>query len=829
MVIGSTASIQNKDTKNTEITNTSGSAIIENGAKIVNAQGGNISVSNSGVGLAIEGLIENQGAGKINVDNSGTDALAISETAILHSTNGNIEVANSSTAGIDLIGSVKADKQDIKITNSNSDLRIGTYADSNDNYITALTDNVIITQTGGSILNGISENGVIHQHHDLANVNSAYKTLISANGDITFNVTDGDIGSYSNTEIAAGTSFDASTRDYTESINVQANGLVNAKVVNNTNTDDRLINIRAKESDLKIGTIETDGNVILTATDWKQSDVRPVDTSDSEYFNGYSMLNGRDDNNSNIIGKNISLITSGSFGTTDKKLIYEQDTLNGGSDVSLSAEAENGLHLTGRSNSDANVRVTNVISKHGSADIDFESNAEIEHITADDGLLITQKAQNLTIKEFGTSGGSSAYAFNDMLYPHDDIAFDGTSTESSIPKYVDIKVLDAIGNQGSSTLKIYSGYVKGNNGDNANYYPNGARLADITLMADNIYAVSDKMQTPIYAGGVNSGDTSLTYVIDGETRIAKGLNAYGEGSALTLDILGVDKDVVNNSGISANRNSYNSQVSVQNVPSKFQNYADEIPFYGSDYSAKNVILSVNDYSDRDVNFDTLYTDNAYISTNKDNLHFDNAYINNFAEIKNSNKTAVVDNERIGLLSAADIQLYTKKTGSFNLGLNGTINMITSAPTVYNNPHMLVNGYHSEWNFVNKGQKESKILYDNKKMADFGRYNYNEPQKRITERFDTTNDKGLSSNYEILDISTTGVSVKNNKKLKRGKKTTITLKFDDVDITVNAKVVKVEGNKAGLEFIDMPKDVANKILYRYMQKADSMKSNLTSSL
>ena len=407
--------------------------------------------------------------------------------------------------------------------------------------------------------------------------------------------------------------------------------------------------------------------------------------------------------------------------------------------------------------------------------------------------------------------------------------FDGTSTESSIPKYVDIKVLDAIGNQGSSTLKIYSGYVKGNNGDNANYYPNGARLADITLMADNIYAVSDKMQTPIYAGGVNSGDTSLTYVIDGETRIAKGLNAYGEGSALTLDILGVDKDVVNNAGISANRNSYNSQVSVQNVPSKFQNYADEIPFYGSDYSAKNVILSVNDYSDRDVNFDTLYTDNAYISTNKDNLHFDNAYINNFAEIKNSNKTAVVDNERIGLLSAADIQLYTKKTGSFNLGLNGTINMITSAPTVYNNPHMLVNGYHSEWNFVNKGQKESKILYDNKKMADFDRYNYNEPQKRITERFDTTNDKGLSSNYEILDISTTGVSVKNNKKLKRGKKTTITLKFDDVDITVNAKVVKVEGNKAGLEFIDMPKDVANKILYRYMQKADSMKSNLTSSL
>ena len=111
--------------------------------------------------------------------------------------------------------------------------------------------------------------------------------------------------------------------------------------------------------------------------------------------------------------------------------------------------------------------------------------------------------------------------------------------------------------------------------------------------------------------------------------------------------------------------------------------------------------------------------------------------------------------------------------------------------------------------------------------DIDKNNYNEPQKRISERFDTTTDTDLSSNYDIIDISTTGVSVKNDKKLKRGKTTKITIKFDDVDITLNAKVVKIEGDKAGLEFIDMPQDVANKILYRYMQRADAMKSNLTS--
>ena len=156
-------------------------------------------------------------------------------------------------------------------------------------------------------------------------------------------------------------------------------------------------------------------------------------------------------------------------------------------------------------------------------------------------------------------------------------------------------------------------------------------------------------------------------------------------------------------------------------------------------------------------------------------------------------------------------------------------MTTTAPTVYNNPHMLVNGYHSQWNFVNHGFKENKDLIDNIQMSEnLERYDYDEPQKRISERFDTTKDTGLSSDFEILDISTTGVLVKNDKKLRLGKKTKISLKFDDVDITLNAKVVKIEGNSAGLEFIDMPQDVANKILFRYMQQADSMKSNLTSS-
>ncbi len=136
--------------------------------------------------------------------------------------------------------------------------------------------------------------------------------------------------------------------------------------------------------------------------------------------------------------------------------------------------------------------------------------------------------------------------------------------------------------------------------------------------------------------------------------------------------------------------------------------------------------------------------------------------------------------------------------------------------------MLVNGYHSEWNFVNLGQKESKDRIDKLDMFAFFRKKYNESQKHITLRFDTTKDNGLNSNYKIYDIPTTSALIENNDNLKRGKKLTVNIKFDDVDVNVQARVVNINNNMAGIEFIDMPRDIANQILYRYMKQKDSMK-------
>ena len=880
---------------NTTITNNNGDLTIAENAEVKNTKSGNITAENKGGKFTIAGLMQHLGIGNITAKNSGNDALNIATTGNVIAANGNIDIQNSNAGGlnvegnvadtkgkttitntsadgikvattgkinnndgnieisntgsngISIEGSVKADKQNIVITNKDSNITIGEYASDNDNYINAVTGNVVVNQTNGDILNGITDTDTSakHQNHDLGNANHSYKTLIASGNDLIINAIDGNIGSTTNAN--PGVSIDASTRDYTESLNINVGGTVSTRATNENNSDKRLVNIRAKDSDLNLKDVTSEGNVILTAADWKQADTRPT-PDDEEYFKGYSVLSANTGNDVSVTGQNISIIASDQLGNEEHKLVYMQDTLNA-PDSMVSFETENDLYMTGKANSANETKIYQIISKHGSIDLDFESDAAIKEITANKGLTVTQKAQNLTIYDLGmpVSAQGASTPFEDMLNSHDDLVYGidpVTPSNSVIPNYINIRALDAMENAGrsESNLRIYNATVAGNHGENTQYYENGTRLADVTLMADNIYANSYKAPDSTVSTKANpngykqTGRTYTDEAFGGDGSVvyeAHGINAYGDGEPIALDILGVDADIVNALVSNPNRDKYTTQKSVSTTPAKFYNANDEIAYYGTDFKAKNVAISVNDYADtnRGVVFDTLYANNAYVNTKDTNLNVENGYITNYAEIRNNDKIAVVDNDFRRIVSPANIQLYTQKTGSFALGLDRTINMTTTAPTVYNNPHMLVNGYHSEWNFVNKGQKESKDLYENKKMSEYlDKYKYNEPQKRISERFDTTNDTGLSSDFEILDISTTGASVKNDKKLKRGKKTTITIKFDDVDITVNAKVVKVEGNKAGLQFIDMPKDVANKILYRYMQRADSMKSNLmTSSL
>ena len=677
-------------------------------------------------------------------------------------------------------------------------------------------NNVIINQTNGNILNGIlDEIEVNHTNYDLGNPNKSYKTLILATGNLELNVIDGNIGESDLDNPAF--SIDARTRDYTDSINVNVGGTLSAKALNQNSNEKRLVNIRAKDSDLNVKNVISDGDIILTAGDWHQADMKPAPNND-EYYIGYSILNAAGNNNSAISGQNVSLIASNNVGTTDNPLSYTQDTLNA-PNSSISVEAESDINLTVKANSDNPAKLYQLISKRGNSNLSLNSDTEIASITSGKNLHIVSTGKNLTIYEIGTSDliGSK---FNDILYPHDNI--DASNSKSgSIPESIDIEVLDSYGgNNANSTLKIYSAMVKGrNNGQGAYYEDDGSRKADVFLMADNIYANSY-----LAPDSVTSAREYSDVVLGGNgSNIikAKGINAVGSGVELALDVRGVNKDIVNIVSPDATRTNYKTQEQVQSPVSKFLNDYAIITDNYVDYRANDVAISINDIvgQNRNARLNTLISDEAYINTLSDKLSIYEGYINDYAEFRNNSKFVIIDNINRRLYDNVSAQLYTEKTGSFNLFMDKTINIRTSAGTVWNNPHLLVNNYHSAWTFVNRAQKESKNQYDRLDMKNNKMQEEQVNIKALVTGIDVPADSKISD-MEIINISYKGATLKTKGKMLLSKIYDITFYLDDNEkYTLKVKVINSDDGLTRVEFIDASEDIVNKIMYRSMLKAN----------
>ena len=66
--------------------------------------------------------------------------------------------------------------------------------------------------------------------------------------------------------------------------------------------------------------------------------------------------------------------------------------------------------------------------------------------------------------------------------------------------------------------------------------------------------------------------------------------------------------------------------------------------------------------------------------------------------------------------------------------------------------------------------------------------------------------------QLTDISRGGVSLTHNKKLKVGDVVPVHLKYGDLEINANVKIVSASDVKAGGKFIDLDQATANKLLY-----------------
>ena len=849
---GGSLSIDNQNIKSGIIT--------EEGSKVINSNG-TLTVSNEGAkGMSLAGSIENK-EGITNITNnntSDTSSIMLATTGRITNGNGNIYVLNKGTKDVGILveGIISAIKQDIEIVNENSDISIGEYGSDNDFYINTKDGSIKLTQTNGNIINGIVDTDTQNknQNHDLGNPDKAYKTLISTSDNLDINVTDGNIGSdtHALSGKESGFGINASTRDYTESINVNVGGVINAQATNN---DNALINIRAKNSDLKVDNITSDGNVMLTVVDWKQADQNPT-PADEAYFHGYSIVNAASDKSkANVIGRNISLISSDNVGVKDNKFTYYQ--LDGGS---ISAMAENDLYISGMGDND---NFWQLITKRGNMGLEFSGDAIIREITAGKHLEIVSKGANLTIYDLGKITNMAPN--DDILFPHDQIGITSVS-----PETIDIRVLDinpdtrVNPDDANSTLNIYNAYVKGQS--------NGT--PDITLRADNIIAHAYDAASSVVSNVARPTGFDAT---DGRTYAndytdpdavkdlkATGFNTVGEGEKLVFDIQGVSPDdVVNAGGVESDRN-YKPQDVVQTI----HIFDNPLGFKDTVYKSKDVTLSLNSsdnapLDNRGMELLKLYTDNAYIDTKDLNLHISDAFITNYAEFRNGNRggeggghfvdpingyrwLTIVDNDYYRNISndfgiPVTSQLYTKLTGSYALNMGNVIALETKAPVVHYNPYEVIILPRTENSFYRLTYKDDKIqkTTTTPEFADIDKSTY-KPTKRDSIRFAVVQGDGyvnISNKKEdkkqkhkriiaIENISRGGLAVVHDGTLKKGEKFIIDLDYHNIKASPEVEVVRVEANRAGLKFINMDKATANKILYMNMFMANTVPEKMS---
>ena len=825
------AGIVNNKKGNTKVNNTAGKLTVTESGLIKN-NNGLLEVTNSGDGILVQGDILNV-LGQTNITNT-NGGIIVDAIGTVINNNGNLNIKNTASGGITIAGITRTDNQNINITNSDSNIIIGDA--STNNNINAVRGNVNITQTNGDILNA-----------------GVDKTLIAAGQDLNIKLTDGSIGQRADSDKPA-YSIDAETRDNTKSINVNIKGKVDIEAsAKDGVADSGLVNLTAKNSDLNVDKIKTDGDIVLTAADWKQPDEEHPDPNNEPYYRGYSIKNASTDNTqANLEGKNISVISSNEIGEDGKALTYKQRTdLDANAKVGF--EAENDIYLDGSAYGDK-TNIAHLISKRGSIDFALGSDAEISEITSNNHLHILSKSKNLTIYNLGKiSGGSDD--FNDLLYPHDKIKLGGEDNEV-VPQTVAIEVLDALGgDDANSTLRIYNAYVRGaNNGKGEFETVNGNTFqkADVTLMADNIYAHSyDAMESDIHTKNHSDGfdpkaDTVYVDPLTGETSYASGFNTFGDGAKLSFDITGVSKDAVAdaNNGDSSTR-SYIEQELMTTIEIFQNKFTIQT---GTDYRAKDVTLSLNSNNtlqqdtNRGLNINKLYANDAYIDTQDLELSVRDAIINNYAEFRNGNRfgsagvhrpqseeyrwLTIVDNDYRRLLDHSTLQLYTQKTGSFGLYMGDLITLETQAPVVNYNPYEITNLFRNENSFYRLTYKDDKLQQytTTPGFKDIDKATY-KATKRISMRFPTEG-QNIKSTVPVYDISKTGALIGNDLNLKVGDKVDVSILYEDIEIDVQVEVMRLQEDMAGVRFVNMSKATANKILYLNLRRANSMKSNLT---
>ena len=754
--------------------NTGGALKVTKTGNITNANELSIINNGKGTGIGIHGTVTNNGNAQIT-NETGKDGLVI--TGTVTNNTGDLKINNNTnTLLVDSSGRVNSNGKSVTFENSGTNgLQFkGLVKQTNKGTVNVIAHNsdVIIGDTTDNN-NYITSNGTVNidiTDGNLYNYGVA-KTLIATTegADLNVNVVNGAIGKeITGCEGGVCTGIGNDSRDLKLSINTSIDGIITA-ISSGTGS---LANIASLDKDMHVNQIKADGKVILLA------DVADV-THKGE--TPYSILNySKDATKPNIEGKGISIIASGSIGEKENKLTFRQtagdfnDTAWNNDKFNYKPNAQYGvdmlaikdINVKGLDNEDGTKSDTNVcamVSREGSIDAEFSGDTFINEITAKNRIDLVTRGPKIYIENLGKV--PTYEATGDYYGDYTNLAPQRVKITALDLGTVDNPNLDA-----DSTIIIKNGQIAGDG------LGRPSKDQDLTLVADNSYAGGyhfheGKDRMPGHSYVEKDTNTNVITNPDGTTDVSIRSQA-------------VRPDDVTDIGEDAGTRNY---------------------YYGKDQGDENDNGTGSDQGD-DPNYDGKQPDgtdddNLVVPAPGDDDDDDDGPVNPGDD----------DDDDDGPVNPGDDD--DDDDGPVNPGDDdddddGPVNPGDDDDDNGNNNN---NGV----TFDDAKQTFKKEYSDNLQIID----------KRQYMRFDIADNPNViefESTPEvssIINISRGGVQLAHDKKLKVGDVVPVKIKYGDLDIDANVKVISANDHTAGAEFVDLDLATANKLLYLSLELKD----------
>ncbi len=807
------------NTGNAEIKNTKDGANglnvngqILNRAKLANnSYVGDLNINNAGKeGLNVNGIIDTNNT-NITAINSGEKGLNVTGTISGYGNNNgltNINLENSGTNGINIYGTVKttadSSAQASKIVTSNtgtkgtliaSEGRINSvgnvYIKDNSADGTRVKglvngNNVYATQKGGGdfvIGDRTNNNSYITSNKNIdINTNKGSilnygveKTLLKAGGNLTMNATDGTIGLPVQQKACEGTGCTGigpkveESRNFKKSINGQIYGKVKASTTDSTaaKQNDYVINYASIDSDMKIDTIKADGRVILTVDD------------DFGYTNTgkkYSMINARpkDNSDTNIEGWGISLIADKNIGSKDNAVTFIQNNAENG--YKMDALANKDIYLKENSFNDANYgrakevaknEVCTMIAREGDLNVEFAGNTHINNITSEGDLTVITRGKTLEIDNLGHITDKSVIP-NDYFGPRDYGQKDGGYTKpdyrnEALPNNATIKALD-INHNIRPTEKILDGGYEAWAGSNVRI--NNAVLDNGTLdvTADNVYA-----------NGIAAhfGKDGFSKEVDPSTNNVIGSNGIPTAHAVRPDdVTGVGRD-------EHERNYYyhngDGDGIFDGIPSNVDDdddIVDDTPLAIEDPTEPPTVPPTDPPTEPPTVPPTdPPTEPPTVPPTDPPTEPPTVPPTEPPTVPPTEPPTVPPTEPPTVPPTEPAQIIPDEDGR-----------------------------------IAYTQRKGEANIDNIDKRQFMRFNVSETTNPVLM------EKSTNGVNRLLDVSRGGIAVNHSNSLKVGDVIPVHLQYGDLDIRANAKVVSATTSRAGAEFVNIDKALANQLLF-----------------